>query len=216
MRAIVRNRQAGFTLLELMVAITVLGLLMGLLYANLKAGTQAWLRSESHFFGSNEVRYAQAALRRLLGTAYPSRNKGNIVDFAGTENSIGFLAPASVNDTGRSRIAIGLAGEGAKSELIMSAVPELARAGAVNPSTTILLRNIRSASFAYFGRDAPDAPPSWRREWINRRSLPKLIRMELQFDDTDTRMWPVLIVAPRITADTACQFDITSGECRSQ
>jgi hypothetical protein len=60
-----------------------------------------------------------------------------------------------------------------------------------------LLAGIGAVKFSYFGTVASkdrDAPARWHDEWTDQRHLPKLIRIELDFDDAD-RYWPELTVA---------------------
>jgi general secretion pathway protein J len=43
--------------------------------------------------------------------------------------------------------------------------------------------------------------------------LPKLIRIRVSFKPRDGRIWPDLIVAPHIDADSGCVYDPSIRHC---
>ena len=66
-----RRAEAGFTLLELLVSMTLLALLAIAMFGSLRFGARAWDRSEAHGAGMEQVRLVQQLLRRDLEQAYP-------------------------------------------------------------------------------------------------------------------------------------------------
>ena len=100
---------------------------------------------------------------------------------------------------------------GGKAALAMSAAPELA-AGA-RPARDILLQGLKSLSFAYFGADEPGGPASWHDRWVQVKWMPQLVRVRAEFDSGDSRMWPELLVAPRISVDVGCTYDPLTKYC---
>ena len=61
----------GFTLLELLVAITLLGLLMAALFGGLRLGARVWETGETRLDASARVQIVQDFLRQRLAEALP-------------------------------------------------------------------------------------------------------------------------------------------------
>ncbi|HXY99648.1 MAG TPA: prepilin-type N-terminal cleavage/methylation domain-containing protein [Stellaceae bacterium] len=211
---------AGFTLLELLVAMTLLGLLTVLLFGGLKFGARAWARGEAHSAGAEEVRFVQQLLRRELEESYPFFLATDPLDphvtFEGETQSLTFLAPApqSLGVAGRARITLrAVAGEGGE-KLVILARPELAFGD--DASAEVLIDGLEALSFSYYGAEGASDPPQWHDRWSDRRDFPKLIRVAARFPAGDARRWPDLVVAPRIDVDLGCGYDPLSKSCRGR
>src|ERR1700730_7169060 len=88
-------RSAGFTLIELMVALILLSLVFLLITSSLQFGTNVWSAREEES-DSSEVLTAQDFLRRVLSETRPvmieaDSSHARHVVFAGNENSIRFV-----------------------------------------------------------------------------------------------------------------------------
>lgn len=96
-----RRRAAGFTLLELLVAMTVLGVLTGLLASGLSFGTRIWEREQKQLEQWAELQMVQDVVRRTLGAAWPlnvpasagPESAAEGIAFVGTDTSIEFVGP---------------------------------------------------------------------------------------------------------------------------
>jgi len=55
---------------------------------------------------------------------------------------------------------------------------------------------------------------NWTDSWVEKPAPPALVRIRLRFGVGDKRRWPELIVAPRISTDANCVFDVVSQMCR--
>jgi len=215
-RAPTLNRnEAGFTLIELLVTVTLLSLLLLLLFGGLRFGTRAWDGAQAHGVRTDELRLVQDLLRREIEQAYPAYDITDpvhpVVDFRGDEDDITFLAPApqAVGEGGRSRITIRGERSGGALQLAIRATPELA-ASQDGAWSAPLLRNVAAVRFSYFGDGR------WNASWTNRNALPDLIRVHLTFAPGDGRVWPDLIVAPRIGMDAGCIYDFGSKRCQGR
>ena len=183
---------AGFTLIELLVTIALLSLLLVLLFGGLHFGTRAWDRAQAHEAGTDELRAVQDLMRRELVQAYPGHaGVEPAVAFDGGTDSVRFLAPApqAVETGGRFRITIAER----RGTLAMDGTPELAVAPGAAWST-VLLHHIAAVRLAYFSRGR------WLSSWRDAAGLPELVRVQVDFPPGDGRLWPDLIVAPRIAS----------------
>lgn len=214
-----RTHEAGFTLIELLVALTVLGLLIVLLFGSFHFGTRVWEKSAAHSGGLDDVHIAQSLIRREIEGAYPLflSGPGTHVTFEGTAEGVKLLGPPSraLGGVGWARVAIGFErGDGA-GRLTVVMTPELASASTPLEKET-LLNGIESLHFAYFGQRSPSEAPAWFDRWTSQRNLPSLIRIDITFPKGDARLWPEMIVAPRIAADVGCVYDPLTKHCRGR
>jgi general secretion pathway protein J len=215
------TRHDGFTLLELMVTITLLALLSLLLFSGLRFGARAWDGNQAHGAGMDELRVVRSLLQRELEAAWPAYVTTDpvnpAIDFTGSATAVGFLAPApqSAQSHGRARITLAGVHESGHVALVMRARPELA-AGNGGGWSEPLLRNLAAVRFSYFGATAPGAAPAWRADWPSGRTFPQLVRIHVDFAKGDGRVWPDLIVAPRIEIDSGCLYDYATKYCQGR
>jgi general secretion pathway protein J len=214
---------AGFTLLELLISLTLLAALSAVLFSGLRFGTRAWERSEGLAAESDEIGIAQNFLRRQLSDAYPlltmADPTGAKIYFEGGSDSLQFLAPApaALAAGGNGRFVLVARQHDGRNELRMMSRFELAREDTASASRdATLLRGFEAVEFAYFGRDRPSDPPTWRDTWTERGSLPELIRIQVRFPAGDRREWPELVVAPRVIMDANCLYDPVIRRCRGR
>lgn len=215
--------QSGFTILEALVAITLLGLLSIALAGGLRFGVNAWARGSAHSDQLSRTTVGQGFLRRVVGEAYPyflsSDPTHQYIDFEGTSESLAFLAPAPavLGGAGRSRFRLTVTKHDGLADLVMTSRPELALAD--GPSTAekkTLLAGAALVEFAYFGRLRSDPNAQWHDRWIAQPALPQLIRIQVRFPEGDIRIWPDLVIAPRIAVDVGCVYDALTKQCRGR
>jgi general secretion pathway protein J len=180
--------------------------------------------------GVREVADVQRLLRRLIEQAYPfevrqaegQQRVARGISGDASRFALSAPAPATSGSVGMYRYAFAV-GEGAdEGRFAVSwthdrngATPADADAGALRRET--LLEGIESVSIAYLElveRGDGTMEMNWRDEWLDRDGLPALVRVRVGFPRGDARRWPELVVAPRITADANCVFDVVSQMCR--
>jgi general secretion pathway protein J len=215
--------QSGFTLVELLVALALFSLLVTVLFNNVHFGLQAWKHGGGRAEDIQHMMVSQELLRRMIGDIYPmyvtDAAAGPRIDFDGTKDALNLLAsaPTSANTGGRFRFKLSVERRSGESDLVLSAIPELARSQDTAMGTrTVLLRDIDHADFSYFGRQAGERNPQWGEIWSKRNEMPALVRVRIAFRSGDARSWPDLVVAPRATADVSCVYDPLTMRCRGR
>lgn len=219
MKKAANKRQRGFTLLEILIAMTLLGLLMAMLFGGLRLGTRAWEASDVRSADLARLEAVQGFIRRALTGAYPLLTTGDDdakrkMTFTGGAEAVAFTAlmPAHFGVGGFYTITLAVEDGVDDKRLIFrrqlyrsgdEGAPPPPAAGTDEEKEKVLLEGISKAEFSYFGIADNDERPSWQDEWRDQKSLPDLVRLSVSFADRDERAWPDLVVAPRISAATA-------------
>lgn len=189
--------QTGFTLLELVVAITLMGLVLVVLYSGLRLGLNGTDSGERRAEATNRLRLVQELIRRQLAqsmTLYrPDERQEPAVAFAGQPNSVEFVAPMleQLGQGGLYRVRIGV-GDGRLWMRWRLYQPEGNAAG--EERETVLLEGVSAGEFAYFGpeRDDDQERPRWRPDWTSPERRPLLVRLNLSQGGAP---WPDLVAA---------------------
>jgi general secretion pathway protein J len=218
-----RSGEPGFTLLELLVAITLLGLLMAALFGGLRLGARVWETGETRLDAAARVQIVQELVRQRLAQALPLeavlREEGEDYQplFLGRVDSVRFatLLPEHLGgDIALMELALAEAddAEGAANLVLRwrrfdpdaetVAIPEPDAA----PEQRVLLERVEALELAYFGAFGQDELPEWWEAWEGQVELPQLVLLEVRFAEDDPRRWPGLIVQPMIDQALTFQF----------
>jgi general secretion pathway protein J len=215
--------EAGFTLVELLVALALFSLLVTLLFDNVRFGLHAWQHGTAHAEHFDHTMISQDLLRRMIGNIYPMLvvdvGTQPRIDFDGTKDVVSFLgsAPIVASGGGRFRFRLFVERQQDRTDLMMSSTPELANPQDSSMTTrTLLLSDIERAEFSYFGETATERSAQWHDSWMQRSDMPKLVRIRVAFRSGDARLWPELLIAPRIAADVSCIYDPLTTRCRGR
>lgn len=213
-----RWREAGFSLVELLVSLAVMGLMASLLLSGLVTGRRAWDRVDQRTRASEDVAAAQSLLRTLIRRLYPQgslRGSRPFVQFFGDEHRMLFQsAPTDAEAPAPPRFyRLSLSAGGA---LMLESRHGTARDPDRMTDSATITRDVRSVEFSYFGRALPDGQPRWRPRWQDQPVPPQAIRVRLTYAPGDRRRWPELIAQPAATIDTLCVYAISNGRCRGR
>lgn len=203
------NKQSGFTLMEMLVATTMLGMLLAMLYSGLRLGIKSAEAGEERIRQVSRIRVTQEFLRSQFSRILPVswKQDGNIgVVFEGESDRIQFVAPMPgyVGEGGpHLQLIVLVSGEDGM-ELIFDhriAHPELEGDVEADPDREpiLLLDGIEDAQFSYLTLgDRDDEAGDWTSSWDEPNQYPLLVRLEIQFKDGAGVIWPELTVAPLI------------------
>lgn len=188
------RRQGGFTLLEILVALVVLGFLLAGLNQGVRFGLRAWTMQGRSVDQRSELDAVDRTLRQLVADMDPGTQveadtvHGSATELAFTsdlpEGAAAFL-PGRHADI---RLSVDRA-----HRLVLRWLPHrhVVRFGPPPPPTdTVLLQGVERLSLSYWPRNGA----GWATQWENRH-LPALVRIRLVFAKGDPRRWPDIVAA---------------------
>jgi general secretion pathway protein J len=219
MRAGVATR--GFTLLEVLVAVTLLGVLSVALFGAVRVGAQGWRHAEQRSAATADEAAVQDMLRRMIGSAKPvfaSTDPTNAaVAFDGGPRAlalIGLLPDAFAPGLqGQQRLFLAQFG-GTRALMLAWRLDLPAADGAALPETLVpLVDHVRAVRFAYYGPPANGSAPEWTDSWADRTTLPALVRVHLERDAGAPDSWPDLLVSPVATISNECRYTGVDAGC---
>ncbi|HTT99874.1 MAG TPA: type II secretion system protein [Rhizomicrobium sp.] len=213
-----RVREAGYTLVELLASLVIIGMVSMMMLSGITAGRRVWERADVANSQGETISGAQMLLRERVERAYPATRYDKIptyADFFGAENGVNFLSPPRDIHApfGLVRYTLALAPNG---DLVLSALSDMAIDPKAPGEPLVLLHNVQQLDIAYFGVVPPDKDPAWHDQWQLKPTLPLLMRVRVQFPPEDTRAWPDLLIKPFATVDSMCVLTVMTGKCRGR
>ncbi len=223
-----RVRGDGFTLVELLIAIALFGLVLAGLYGGLRIATRASEAGEARAGDSDELRAVMGFLRFELAQIYPlvfSDEGDEEVIFQGEPDSLSFVArlPQHRGVEGTYLITLEVPEGGDRGRLVLRyrlTKPDrqyLFESGDAGKEV-VLVPDIDSVAFSYYGKRGRSA--RFYSRWDDPERLPALVRMRIRPAGRGV-LWPDLIVpiraevqedAPELVLQTPGSDDEPSDE----
>ncbi|MBT5967139.1 MAG: prepilin-type N-terminal cleavage/methylation domain-containing protein [Gammaproteobacteria bacterium] len=209
MKIVRQAKQPGFTLLEVLLGMSIMSVMMLLLFASLRICVQNWNAGEKKIAEVSQAAIIQNFLQSKLHATVPL--DGDFLEeaqfsFQGSQDQIQFVAamPASAGRLGLQLFKMNLqpSGRGEQGSYLQVEMQpffpqgEGEEQGVEKP--VIILRKIQSLQFAYFGSDnaAKNSDSSWQNDWLEKESLPKLVSIDIEL--VNGEVWPQLVVALKV------------------
>jgi general secretion pathway protein J len=218
-------RDQGFTLVETLASLVVLGLLSLMILAGLGGRYAAFARTDRQTAADETVEAVQALLRDRLAHAWPA-TVYNVVppgpDFAGAADQVTFLAPPPLQKSPgalrRYQLSLQTGGE-----LVLQSRSDLALDRDHWADRQVIMSGVQSLDLAYFGAalkgnggSGGAGPPAWRPDWREQALMPSLVRVRIAFPEADRRRWPDLMIHPMADIDASCVLNLQTSRCRGR
>ena len=195
-------RTGGFTLIEMLVGITIFSMVIVALFAGYRIGMRSWEAGERAHAVISELRLASSFTRRHLSQAFPlavSDGKAWRLWFLGEPGRVVFVTtmPAYLGEGGMYEMTLDVHRQDDGEALMVSRRllhpdSEPGRPG-VEDRPRPLAEHLESARFAFYGAPRKDAEEVWQEHWdFSQQRLPSLVRLRLR--SKLTGQWPDLVI----------------------
>lgn len=222
-----RSAAAGFTLLETLVGLTLLGVMLILIYSSLNVGLRAWDTGEKRVTEASHQRVVQSFLRRELSQLFPVRWRGipeSRIAFEGAKDEVKFVTMltlgAAAREGGMQWAHLYVAsdespgGDRRRTLFIKRSGFNLQAKdwdGVDAAKPIALVEGVKSFEIGYYGAENDTVDPQWTSEWTNPLRMPQLIKLTLQVDNG--RDVPPLVVNLRLGEEAGCYENAFQRQC---
>lgn len=216
-----RGGPEGFTLLETVVALALLGVMLAMLFGGLRTGARAWEAGSDRGDRADQVLLAASFVRKELTATFPWRLKDPLVTklaFRGSPDTLRFVSmrPASLDGGGLAFVSFAFEPErgGGAGRLVMRRVPAAYDAtdfSALDSAEAFpLLEGVSAARFSYYGAENDATAPSWSEKWESPQRIPSHVRIEVTLRETKV---PDIVVALRLGEEAGCPESYFQRNC---
>ena len=207
-----RRTHTGFTLVEVTMALTLLAVMLGMLFAGLRTAARAWDAGSARGDRADQLSLSTTFMRRELASAFPWRFKDSTavrLAFEGDGEGVRFVSmrPADLGGGGLAFVSFRFEpGTGREpGRLVMrrtlaaAAEADFTSLDSSKPFT--VLEGVESVRFSYFGAENDTNAPAWSDVWRFPQRLPMHVRMSARLD---TITVPDVVVALRVAEEAGC------------
>ncbi|CAA9892168.1 General secretion pathway protein J [Candidatus Methylobacter favarea] len=196
----------GFTLIEVLIAMTLLSIMVVLLFTSLKICADSWEKGETKITEVNEVAVVYNFFQRHLSTARPLLNdftpEGEILSFQGKTRSMQFVSafPASAGRAGLQMFSVELQKEDKDQVIKVAVIPYFPEAeDEQRPADeVVLIRRVSDFELAYFGADQESGESHWQDEWLEKNIQPQLVKIRIKPENGI--FWPDMIIELKVVS----------------
>ncbi|MEM7671572.1 MAG: prepilin-type N-terminal cleavage/methylation domain-containing protein, partial [Pseudomonadota bacterium] len=194
--------KAGLTLLELLIALTLLAMIGAALARSTELGVQVWRRAET-FPAVDQSVVLRAHLRRWIEEMKPHEvSIGARQEVVGSDKSLRFVTSSWIGfpkAEPETRVTLEIIANAEDTASLKITLEALARDGSVSHrEERYLIEQAKSIRLRYFHRQsATGGSEGWQDSWASGGRLPTLIALHVTPGEGQD-VWPPLIVAPKL------------------
>jgi len=216
-------KSRGFTLVELLLAITLMSLLLALAYGSLRASTRATDRGQTILEDSSRIRMAHQFVRKQLNQMIPlvfleSEDQEQRMVFDGSANRVRFVAPMpgylGFGGPQVQELTFRQGEDGLALVLSNALLQGFEESNLYERAPIVLLDQIDQAEFQFLGLDEEGEIASWTSTWELPGTLPLAVSLDIEFTEEVYLRWPQLTASVRI--DSGALGDLAGQQGLSQ
>ena len=211
---------AGFTLVEMLLAMTLMSMLMVLAYGGLRASTQATERGQVILEESSRIRMAHQFVRKQLNQMVPLVFEASVDQdmrtvFEGSSNRIRFVAPMpgylGFGGPQVQELTFQNSDEGLALVISHALLQGFEEEKLYERSPILLLDRIEHAEFQFLSFDEESNVSSWSNLWEEPEKLPLAVSLEIEFNEDVYVRWPLLNASVRVDAQALRELASDQG-----
>lgn len=213
----------GFTLLEVVLAMALLGAMLGLAWSGLAFALRGWDAGDAKGRRTVDLQLAQNFLRRELAEVFPMRWKDPVtlrLAFEGDAKHVRFVSTRAAGASTGGLALVGLEVEpGAdprQRNLVMRRALSDDKANDFSlvdaAEQTVLVPDVDAVAFAYFGAENDFNEPRWIDEWTFKGRIPQLVRLRVKTGD-GTEL-PEIVARVMLGEEAGCLESQLQRVCR--
>lgn len=209
------RRQQGFTLIEVLIAMTLLSIMVVLLFSSLRICAQSWEQGEAKISEVNESAVVYGFFQRHLasaiplwndfsdqktsGTEAPAERDNKTFSFQGNKQSLQFVSvfPASAGRSGMQLFSIAQDNEHALKVTLTPFFPTN-EGEEWQQEEAVVLKQVSKFSLAYFGDADGQGEYRWHEQWLEKSTQPSLVKITISTENG--LFWPDMIIAVKIAS----------------
>jgi general secretion pathway protein J len=216
-----RNSARGFTLIEVLIAMTLLSVMVVLLFGSLKICAQSWEMGEKKIAEVNEMAVVYNFFQQHLSAAKPLKNDftedeslqddftegESKLSFQGDAQSLQFVSvfPASAGRAGMQLFSLevqdegprGSGNDGAEIKVTLTPFFPVVEGEEWQKEDAVLIKHVSHFALSYFGPDQDTGESRWQDEWLNKDVLPRLVKIQIEREDEV--FWPDMIIELKVS-----------------
>lgn len=216
-------RARGFTLVEMLLAMTLLSMLLALSYGAMRAATRAADRGQRILEENGRVRMAHQFVRKQLNQAIPlafnqsegqsegqtgGQPPGQLLEmpepevFRGSPQSIRFVGPMpgylGFGGPQVQELTLVAGEDGMELLLTHALVQGFEEDRLAEREPILLIDHIDRAEFQFLARDEEGELLPWTNAWENPQQLPIAVALDIEFTEGSRAEWPLLVAAVKV------------------
>ena len=194
-------KDKGFTLIEVIIGMSLLSVMMLLLFSSMRICVQNWNAGEKKIVQVSQAAIVQNFFQSKLHASLPLDAdflEEPQFSFQGSINQLQFVAamPASAGRLGLQLFSINLqpgkTGEGSELSVDIKPFFSINENEEWQDAQIVILNGIQALRFGYYGPDEDDEDSEWHDEWMEKQALPKLVSIDIELINGE--VWPQVIV----------------------
>jgi general secretion pathway protein J len=203
------TRALGFTLVEMLLAMTLMSMLMALAYGGLRASTRATDRGQVILEESGRIRMAHQFVRKQLNQMIPlvfmeSEDQEQRSIFEGSSDRIRYVAPMpgylGFGGPQVQELTFLRGEEGLVLVISHALLQGFDEAKLYERAPIVLLDRIDQAEFQFLGLDEEGELSAWSNVWEDPEKLPLAVSLDIEFNEEVYVRWPLLTASVRVDA----------------
>jgi len=214
------SRTTGFTLVEMLLAMTLMSMLLALAYGGLRASTRATDRGQVILEESSRMRMAHQFVRKQLNQMIPlvfmeSEDQEQRTVFTGSADKIRFVAPMpgylGFGGPQVQELTFEPGEEGLVLVISHALLQGFEEEKLYERAPIVLLEGIEQAQFQFLSLDEEGELSAWSSSWEDPEKLPLAVSLAIEFNQEVYVRWPLLTASVRVDAEALRGLDEAQG-----